>query len=101
MLEKVKRAIEEYNMINEGEAVLCCLSGGADSVSLVLCLKELGFDVRACHVNHNLRGAESDRDEEFCRKLCKCHITVAVQKAFCCDILIKRPVSGIFRIIHL
>lgn len=71
MLEKVKRAIEEYNMINEGEAVLCCLSGGADSVSLVLCLKELGVNVRACHVNHNLRGEESDRDERFCRELCE------------------------------
>ena len=71
MLEKVKKTINEYNMINEGETVLCCLSGGADSVTLVLCLRELGVNIRACHVNHNLRGEESDRDEQFCRKLCK------------------------------
>ena len=71
MLEKVKKTINEYNMINEGETVLCCLSGGADSVTLVLCLKELGVNIRVCHVNHNLRGEESDRDEQFCRELCE------------------------------
>lgn len=82
MLDKVKETIKEYNMINEGETVLCCLSGGADSVTLVLCLRELGFDIRACHVNHNLRGAESDRDERFCRELCeRLHIPLDVLSA--------------------
>lgn len=71
MLQKVKNTIEKYLMIKEGESVLCGLSGGADSTALLLCLKELGYDVRACHINHNLRGAESDRDEQFCRELCE------------------------------
>ena len=35
MVEKVKKAIAEFNMISEGETVLCCLSGGADSVTLL------------------------------------------------------------------
>ncbi len=70
MLDKVKRTIEEYGMLKEGEAVLCGLSGGADSVTLLLCLCELGYAVSAVHVNHRLRGAEADRDEDFCRKLC-------------------------------
>ncbi|MBR4555513.1 MAG: tRNA lysidine(34) synthetase TilS [Ruminococcus sp.] len=71
MLDKVRAAIKEYSMLEEGEAVLCCLSGGADSVTLLLCLYELGYKVSAVHVNHHLRGEESDRDESFCRELCK------------------------------
>ncbi|WP_243113169.1 tRNA lysidine(34) synthetase TilS [Ruminococcus sp. Marseille-P6503] len=70
MLDKVRKTISEFNMISEGETVLCCLSGGADSVTLLLCLLELGYKVRACHVNHQLRGAESQRDEKFCGELC-------------------------------
>ena len=71
MLDKVRRTISEYGMLKEGEAVLCGLSGGADSVTLLLCLRELGYEVEAMHVNHRLRGGESDRDEEFCRRLCE------------------------------
>ncbi len=71
MLDKVRKTIAEFNMISEGDTVLCCLSGGADSVTLLLCLRELGFNVRACHVNHQLRGEESVRDEMFCRRLCE------------------------------
>lgn len=71
MIKKVISAIETYDMISHGESLLCCLSGGADSVALLICLHELGYDVKACHVNHNLRGEESDRDEQFCRELCQ------------------------------
>lgn len=70
MIDKVRKTIEEYLMIKEGESVLCCLSGGADSVALLLCLSRLGYDIRAMHINHCLRGEESDRDERFCRELC-------------------------------
>lgn len=57
-------------------ASLCCaLSGGADSVCLLYCLwklqETLELHVSAVHVNHNLRGAESLRDENFCRQLCR------------------------------
>ena len=51
------------------------LSGGADSVSLLFVLKhlehELGIGVEAAHCNFHLRGAESVRDEEFCKQLCE------------------------------
>lgn len=70
LLEKVKSAIADYNMLSDGEEVFVGLSGGADSVALVLSLLDLGYDVKAIHVNHNLRGAESDGDEAFCRDLC-------------------------------
>ena len=57
-----------------GKGICACLSGGADSVALLCSLHELarefGFVLYACHFNHGIRGAEADRDEEFCKKLC-------------------------------
>ena len=50
---------------------LVALSGGADSVCLLLAMKRLGYRVEAIHCNFHLRGAESDRDEEFCKRLCE------------------------------
>ncbi|MBO4905576.1 MAG: tRNA lysidine(34) synthetase TilS [Bacteroidaceae bacterium] len=55
----------------EGGVVLVALSGGADSVCLLLSLHELGYDVVALHCNFELRGKESDSDELFVRRLCK------------------------------
>ena len=46
------------------------VSGGADSTALLLALHDLESDVVAAHVNHHLRGAESDADETFVRDLC-------------------------------
>ncbi|MBR2305580.1 MAG: tRNA lysidine(34) synthetase TilS [Ruminococcus sp.] len=69
--QTVRKTIGKYNMCTKSECLLVCLSGGADSTALLLCLYELGYKVKACHVNHCLRGAESDRDEAFCRELCK------------------------------
>jgi len=56
-------------MLTSRERVLAGVSGGADSVCLALVLKELGLDVAVAHVNHGLRGAESDTDEEFTKEL--------------------------------
>jgi tRNA(Ile)-lysidine synthase len=68
MLNKVKAAITQYSM--DCSNVTVALSGGADSVALLYALRESGCEVGACHVNHNLRGNESDRDEAFVRELC-------------------------------
>lgn len=58
-----------------GKTILAGLSGGADSVALVLALyelsKELEFSLSACHINHMIRGEEANRDEQFSRDLCK------------------------------
>ncbi len=54
---------------------MVALSGGADSVCLLSVLlaleKELSFSLAAVHVNHNLRGAEAERDAAFCAGLCE------------------------------
>ena len=57
--------------MQEGEKVLVALSGGADSVALLLTLQKLGYECEAIHCNFHLRGEESMRDEEFVRSLCK------------------------------
>ena len=81
MLDTVKRTISDYHMLQTGENVLMALSGGADSVALLLSLRELGYPVQAFHLNHCLRGAESDRDEAFCRRLCeKLGVELAVER---------------------
>lgn len=58
-----------------GKKILVALSGGADSVCLLMVLSALapkhGYKLFALHVNHMIRGAEADRDEAFCRGLCK------------------------------
>ncbi len=56
-----------------GDRILIALSGGADSVALTRALHRLdsaGYAFAVAHLNHRLRGAESDRDERFVRELC-------------------------------
>jgi len=67
-------AITRYGMLREGGRVVVALSGGADSVALLFLLRELeeagALKVAAiAHLNHQLRGAESDADEAFCAAL--------------------------------
>ena len=70
MWSKVERYINKYKLLNPNELYIVALSGGADSVALLLLLKNAGFNVHAAHCNFRLRGAESDRDEVFCVELC-------------------------------
>ncbi|MCQ2266750.1 MAG: tRNA lysidine(34) synthetase TilS [Bacteroidaceae bacterium] len=51
--------------------LLLALSGGADSVALLLMLLEQGIHPVAAHCNFHLRGKESQRDEDFVRQLCQ------------------------------
>jgi tRNA(Ile)-lysidine synthase len=71
MWSKVCEYIKKYKLLEANELYLVALSGGADSVALLLLLKEGGFNVHAAHCNFHLRGAESDRDEAFCVELCQ------------------------------
>ena len=71
MLNKIKRFIASGHLLRVDALYLVALSGGADSVALLLCLKELGYRVEAVHCNFQLRGEESMRDERFCEELCQ------------------------------
>ena len=72
---KVLQTIHRYQLLNEGDQVLVALSGGPDSVALLLVLREfkerLSLGLSAAHVNHQLRGEESDQDEQFVCDLCR------------------------------
>jgi len=57
--------LEKYRMLEASDRVLVGVSGGADSVSLLLVLKELGYELGVAHLNHSLRGTESEEDERF------------------------------------
>ena len=63
--------IERHQLLSVDSKYLVALSGGADSVCLLMVLKELGYQLEAVHCNFHLRGDESDRDEMFCEVLCK------------------------------
>lgn len=74
MLENVRNTLKKHGMIAAGDRVVVGLSGGADSVALLIALldlrEELGIKVFACHVNHGLRDADSDWDELFVQEMC-------------------------------
>ena len=70
MWSKVDAYIKRYKLLEPSKLYIVALSGGADSVALLLLLKNAGFNVHAAHCNFRLRGAESDRDEVFCVELC-------------------------------
>lgn len=73
MKNRIQNYIAQHQLLNEGERITVALSGGADSVALLLVLKQLGYPLLAMHCNFHLRGAESDRDEAFVRDLCQSH----------------------------
>ena len=66
VLERIEQHIRRHGLIAPGGAVLCLVSGGADSTCLYHALRELGYRVSALHVDHGLRGAESDADAAWC-----------------------------------
>lgn len=75
MLTKVHQNIIQNHLIAGGDTVIVALSGGPDSVCLTHILwrlqKRLGFKIILAHLNHNLRGKESDSDNRFVQKLAK------------------------------
>jgi tRNA(Ile)-lysidine synthase len=72
--EQVRRAIRRHGLLHAGDRVIVALSGGPDSVALLRVMHDIACEEQfhlagAAHLNHQLRGVESDRDEAFCRGL--------------------------------
>jgi tRNA(Ile)-lysidine synthase len=74
---RVEEHIREHELIPPAGEVVCLVSAGPDSTCLWHALRELGYAVSALHVNHRLRGAESDEDADFCRELLGAEVVVA------------------------
>ena len=75
MFKKVKKYIEKYKLIQQGDSIILGISGGADSVCLFFVLlelkKEMNLDLQCVHVNHNLRGQDAWQDQKFVEELCE------------------------------
>lgn len=75
ILDRVRAWMAGQRMLADTDALLCAVSGGADSVCLLhLLLRlsgELGFRLEAAHFHHGIRGAEADRDRDFVSDLCR------------------------------
>lgn len=75
LLNKFKKTIREYNLIDKGDNIVIGVSGGADSVALALLLEALSAEFKLslhiAHLNHNLRGEDSKRDADFVLRLAR------------------------------
>jgi tRNA(Ile)-lysidine synthase len=75
--DRVERHVRRHELISPGGEVVCLVSGGADSTCLWHVLGSLGYRVSALHVNHGLRGAESEEDAGLCRELLGADVVLA------------------------
>ncbi len=75
--EKVRSFMEEYHMAEKGDCILAAVSGGADSLCMLMVLlalrQERGYGLCAAHVEHGIRGEESQRDAAFVEGYCREH----------------------------
>jgi tRNA(Ile)-lysidine synthase len=73
MVEKLKNAIKSHSMVKKGAKILLCVSGGPDSVAMLYAFfvlaKEMQFRLFIAHLNHSLRGVESDKDQKYVEKI--------------------------------
>lgn len=69
MINKILNTIKQFNMLQKGDNVIIGVSGGSDSVCLLDVLNELkkeySLSLMIVHINHNIRGEESDSDEDY------------------------------------
>ena len=77
LAQSVLSDIHNKDLLRPGDRVGVAVSGGADSVALLRLMielrSELGIVLSVIHLNHNLRGPESDADEQFVRELAAAH----------------------------
>jgi tRNA(Ile)-lysidine synthase len=64
--DRIEELVRRHELIPPGGEITCLVSGGPDSTCLWHSLRVLGYGVTSLHVNHGLRGAESEGDARFC-----------------------------------
>jgi len=100
---KVLNYIKNHNLLNKNDSVILAVSGGADSVCMLEILnslkEEFSLSLYVAHLNHLLRGAESDRDEKYVADLCKkynipCYIKRVDINKLSCDLKLSCEEAG-------
>lgn len=75
MTDQIEQYMKKWKMLQEGDSFVVGVSGGADSVCLLFVLLDLReryrLDLQVVHVNHGIRGADADADEDYVRHLCQ------------------------------
>ncbi|MBK8613267.1 MAG: tRNA lysidine(34) synthetase TilS [Flavobacteriales bacterium] len=79
MLDDVRLTVRRHRLLPENAAVLVAVSGGLDSMVLLHALRKLWYRCEVVHIDHGLRGAESDADRRFVEEHCReqdilCHV---------------------------
>ena len=74
---RIEEHVRRHDLIPPGGDVVCLVSGGPDSTCVWHALGALGYRASALHVNHGLRGAESEEDARFCRERLRAEVVEA------------------------
>jgi tRNA(Ile)-lysidine synthase len=74
---RIEEHVRRHDLIPPGGDVVCLVSGGPDSTCAWHALGALGYRVSSLHVNHGLRGEESEEDARFCRERLQAEIVDA------------------------
>jgi len=82
LLHRFKESVQQKNLFHPKDRLLLAVSGGVDSVVLCGLCKQAGYDFSMAHCNFQLRGQESDRDEQFVRNLGKQYAVEVLVKKF-------------------
>jgi len=73
--QKIIKFIDSHNLLKESDKVIIALSGGPDSVFALYFFnkfkRRFKVEIAAVHLNHKLRGKDSERDEKFCKDICE------------------------------
>jgi tRNA(Ile)-lysidine synthase len=98
MLDKIKGTVRKYDLLSMGDRVVVAVSGGPDSVCLLklltMLVAEYRLELLLAHLNHGMRGVESDRDEDFVRTLGETLHLEVVSKKIRIPELLKGGVSA-------
>ena len=70
LIDKIKKTIQKYNLINEEDKLLIGVSGGPDSIALLNVLHELGYNICVAHINHGIR-ENAINDQKYVEDFCK------------------------------
>ncbi|MFH1825616.1 MAG: tRNA lysidine(34) synthetase TilS [Candidatus Firestonebacteria bacterium] len=102
MLKKVIETINKYSMLNNGDKVIVGVSGGPDSVALLLILNKIrkyyNLSLHIVHVNYHLRGLKSDGDERYVGNLArKLKIPITVEQINTKEVIGKKSIQKFAR----